>query len=79
MKTVKEIKETKSDNKTIQYVELARNYAIQSNKIAKDREGFITNKIAEEIVSYLRKAEQADCEYSAYAAAHSAEVWFAKL
>ena len=77
--TVNELAERKSENKTLQYVEMARNFALQANKVAEKSESFIITMSAKEVVKYLRKAEAADCEYSAYANAHAAEIWLGKV
>ena len=77
--TVNELSERKSENKTSQYIEMARNFALQANKIAEKCESFMIKMSAKEVVSAFRKAEQADCEYSAYSNAHAAEVWLSKI
>jgi len=77
--TVNELSETKSENKTSQYIEMARNFARKANKIAKEKGGLFVKMAEKEVLSYMRKAEQADCEYTAYVNANSAEKWIEKM
>ena len=77
--TVNEFSETKAENKTLQYIEMARKFAKEANKIAEGNDSVFAKMVEKEVLSAFRKAEQADCEYTAYINAHLAEKWVEKM
>ena len=77
--TVTELSDTKSENKTSQYIEMARNFAAKANEIAKGSSALFAKKIEKEVLSAFRKAEQADCEYTTYVNANAAEKWLGQM
>ena len=79
MKNVNEIYSTPSETKSADYVSLTGELVRSIQVLLSQREDSFALKMFEkEIVSCFRKAEQADCEYTAYINAHAAEVWMAK-
>lgn len=77
---VNDLSNAKDDSKMAKYINLAREFAHEAAKIAKENEGsFMMMKSSEEVISYMRKVESADCEYTAYINAHSAEKWLEKM
>lgn len=76
--TVNELAERKSENKTAQYLEMARNFAKQANEIEATTGSFIARMSAKEVVLSMRKVESCDCEYTAYVNANHAEKWLEK-
>ena len=79
MKNTEEIRTSKSNNKTAEYVELAKFYMNDSQDTADTTGQHIVVKIAEEIRNYAKKAMSADCEYAAYVNCNAAEVWYLKI
>lgn len=80
MKTTEEIRNTKSENKTAEYMELTRECVKRANQLAKENKDSHFMKMASlEVIGYWRKVERADCEYSAYTYAHSAEKWIERM
>ena len=75
---VNELAESSAENKMAAYIRIAKDYADKVIQFLDD-ESFITKMSAKEVISYWRKAEQCDCEYAAYTAAHSAEKWYEKI
>jgi hypothetical protein len=78
--TVNELSEMNCENKHSEYVKLAHSFAEQAIEIKNNNESLWILKMAcQEVISSWRKSESADCEYAAYAAAHSAEKWLEKI
>ncbi len=75
--TVNELAESSTENKMVAYIKIAKDYADKAYGLL-DSERFMTKMSAKEVMSAYRNAEQCDCEYAAYAAAHDAEKWFEK-
>ena len=78
MTTVEAIRTSTSNTKTSAYINLAKQLLEKANEIA-DSSKFLQDKMLKEVAFYFRKAESADCEYTAYVNAHAAEVWYSKL
>lgn len=58
------------------YLLLAKSFIEKATELdARNNESFMIRNAFEELVVEFRKCEQADCEYSSYAACHSAEIW----
>ena len=78
--TVNDLSDIKCENKGARYIEMAHEFAKEAERLAKDpEESFMIIMAAQEVISSWRKAESSDCEYTAYANAHSAEVWLEKM
>lgn len=79
MKT-EEIFNSKIGNKTVAYIELAKNCAIEAKRIANENEdSFILQMAFQEVINSFRKSECADCEYTAYVNVFAAETWLEKM
>ena len=77
--TVNELTELKSENKMAQYVNMARAFANEATLIAETSKSFMVKMAAKEVVSSMRKAESADCDFTAYVNANAAEKWLEKV
>lgn len=76
--TVNELSEVACENRMQKFIELAREFAKKANKIESETESFFAKMASKEVVSYFRKSEAADCEYTAYVNANYAEKWLEK-
>ena len=77
MKTVTEVFESKAENKTKLYIDLANVFAEQARQYL-GSESFMCSMSAQEVIKSYHKAESADCEYTAYANTYDAEKWLEK-
>jgi hypothetical protein len=78
--TVNQLSEMNCENRQSEFVGLAKSFAEQAIEIKVNNEGnFMLRMACQEVINSWRKSESADCEYSAYAAAHSAEKWLEKM
>lgn len=79
MKTANQIFKSDSKDKTNEYIQLAKECLKKANEIYETKTGFIMGKMRNEVTSAFRKAEQCDCEFTAYAECHNAENWLLKM
>ena len=77
LKTANEISESNIENKSKAYFQIAKDAASQIGHLV-DSTDFRIKMSAREVISYWRKAEQADCEYALYRTARMAEGWLEK-
>jgi len=78
--TVNELSNELAENKTATYIDMAREFAKEANIIAANNEdSFIVKMATKEVIASFRKAEAADCEYTAYVNANHAEKWLEKV
>lgn len=78
--TVNELAERKAENKAAKYAKMAKQFVLKAQEIANENEdSFFIRMAVKEIVAAWRKTEQADCEYTAYANAHAAEIWLMEI
>jgi len=74
--TVNELK----DKSTATYIAMALNFLNEAEKLtAAEPELFIMKMAAREVKECYTKARTANCEFTAYANAHAAEVWLGKM
>lgn len=66
-----------ADNRSAAYLSACADFKTQAVQFSTN-ESFICRKYAEEVHRAVAKANNADCEYAIYAAAHMAEGWLAK-
>lgn len=75
--TIESISNSKENNKSELYLSACESFEVEASKYA-DNENFICRKSAEQVSIEYAKAKSADCEYSVYTAAFSAEKWLEK-
>jgi hypothetical protein len=71
------IQESNSDNKVNEYINLARQLAVQAKELA-GQSAFL-GRMLNDVVSHFRACEQADCEFTAYRECLATEEWFNKI
>jgi len=77
--TISKLQESKTESKTESFISKAKSFLTEALKLAENDSSFITKMTLKEIDTYVSKAVAADCEYTAYANAHSAEVWLEQM
>lgn len=71
------IRTSSESNKGNAYVSAAKEFARKAKELA-GSSNFL-NRFADEVCKSMRKAESADCEYTAYTACNAAEIWLSKI
>lgn len=80
MKTINEIQDSKSENKSEEYIECARAIYAEAEKKAATSELFFTKMALKEAFDCLQKATcHSDCEYAVYANCQASESWSNKV
>ena len=75
--TIEKIQEGNSQNKYADYLAACSQFEIEASQF-KNNENFVSRKSAQEVTRAFISAQNADCEYSVYAAAFLAEGWLSK-
>ena len=79
MTKVNKVAESAETNKAATYIQLAKGFDSQAAAIAETSDLFRVKMAAKEVTDYTNQAINADCEFTAYTAAHSAEGWLKKV